>query len=855
MLCLATLEKPFSLSELLPQLNLGASIMAMCRAGSAGHALAVLACGQWLSLFLLVGLGGALSAAVPDRVIELVNGGFEQGLTGWTVQEAPAMSAVSTEQAAAGRASLHIRDEDGARGSAVASTRVPFRGEALLDVRGKLYPVSGDGLGVYVRQYDAAGTCISGESHLGGLGGSGRAWRPFVFSFVTQPECVEIELYFHSYNAARVEAYLDDLQFVALSADPAPPWPGSYKIRPEETARLTAADVIGPDGLVYPNWTRCGVDGGIPTVPVVLRAEDFGALADDDRDDAGALEMAAAAAAERGGGAVVMGTGVFHLDRPLTIRASGVVLRGAGRERTRIVFRYAIPPAGICFYTPKADETLGRADTIEVHAIPKDLQALRVFAGETPVHEWKRSLHSGNTFWARFGAAVVFKLQSSGRLTLRAEAEYSGGVKKSTAIEVTLDAAAAARVVPLSSGAIHFAGGAMGPALKLAEDGRRGATELVLESAPELVPGDHLLVDGPATERWKTLTRNLCAWGSYRQYAVRVVAVNGPRLTLEQPLRLEFPVVDGSLVRKLTPIEWCGVEDMTIEQTQDLWINTVEFTNAWNCWVRGVRVVKTGRFPVQTNRGKWCEVRDCVFDDAWFKGGGGTAYTAWQNSWDCLMDGIETFNYRHAPLVQWAASGCVIRNGVFHQSDGQWHAGWTHENLFENCVIESRTGNGGYGYGLWASPPEDSAHGPNGPRNVVYNCDVASQKEGLWMGGMNENWLILYNRFVVEKGAGVFAKTASFDHILAGNVFVLRDERAPMLELRTPDCCGIEAVRNTVYGGKAQVCAGLGRLARDEGNTLKPAQAELPARPAPTVPSIFQWQRDQVKWERQLPIR
>ena len=54
---------------------------------------------------------------------------------------------------------------------------------------------------------------------------------------------------------------------------------------------------------------------------------------------------------------------------------------------------------------------------------------------------------------------------------------------------------------------------------------------------------------------------------------------------------------------------------------------------------------------------------------------GVTAYAGWEHSWDCLMDGIETFEYRHAPLFQWAASGCVIRNGHFHNSDGQWHSG------------------------------------------------------------------------------------------------------------------------------------------------------------------------------------
>lgn len=814
--------------------------------GGVGRSAATIALGL-LSLFL--------HAAEPDRVLPIPNGGFEQGLTGWTIQEAPPMSSLADGVAATGKASLRICDADGARGSAVTATRVALPRAALLELRGQVYPISGEGLGVYVRQYDAQGQCISGESHLTGLGGSTRAWRAFAIPFAAEPGCAELELHFHSYNAARVEACLDDLQFVVLASPASPPWPGSYKIRPEETGKLTAADVVGPDGVVYPNWTRCGVDGGIPAVPAAARLQDFGASPNDGQDDSEALERAVAAVAAAGGGAVTLEAGVYHLDRPVTIRTGGIVLRGAGREQTRIVFRYALPPEGICFYTPRPGERLGSAGAIEVHAVPTGLEAVRVFAGDQQIHEWKRGPHSGNTFWTRLGAAAVLKAHPEGKALLRADAEYAGGARRSASIEVQLDAAAPARPVPVSSGAIHFAGGPYGPVLKLAEDGRRGSVELVLASAEGLAAGDHLLIDGPATERWKKLTRNLCLWGNYRQYATRVVSVNGNRVALEQPLRLEFPVIDGSYVRKTTPIEWCGVEAMTIEQTENLWISTVEFSNAWNCWVRGVRVVKTGRFPVQASRGKWCEVRDCVFDDAWFKGGGGTAYTAWQNSWDCLMDGIETFNYRHAPLVQWAAAGCVIRNGVFHNSDGQWHAGWTHENLFENCTIQSKTGNGGYGYGLWASPPEDTAHGPNGPRNVVYRCDVSSQRDGLWMGGMNENWLILYNRFVVDKGPGIFAKTASFDHLILGNTFVLRDATASMVRLQTPDCTGIEARNNTVVGGRTELCTGLGRLERDEGNRRQPPGSVLPARPAPAVPSIFEWQRQQVAWTRVLPIR
>ena len=102
--------------------------------------------------------------------------------------------------------------------------------------------------------------------------------------------------------------------------------------------------------------------------------------------------------------------------------------------------------------------------------------------------------------------------------------------------------------------------------------------------------------------------------------------MDGNSVTLGQPLRIEFPVVDGSYIQETEPIEGCGIEDVYIEQMENLWISTVVFRDAWNCWARGVRVRMCGRNPVYGSRAKWCEIRDCVFDDAWFKGGGGTAF-------------------------------------------------------------------------------------------------------------------------------------------------------------------------------------------------------------------------------------
>ena len=55
-----------------------------------------------------------------------------------------------------------------------------------------------------------------------------------------------------------------------------PRWRPSYKIKPHETDRFTAADVVGPDGIVYPDWRYAGIPGGIPDLPDTVTVERFG---------------------------------------------------------------------------------------------------------------------------------------------------------------------------------------------------------------------------------------------------------------------------------------------------------------------------------------------------------------------------------------------------------------------------------------------------------------------------------------------------------------------------------------------------------------------------------------------------
>ena len=622
-----------------------------------------------------------------------------------------------------------------------------------------------------------------------------------------------------------------------------PPWEPQYKIKPSEAKRLTAADIVGPDGIVYPNWTRCGVPGGIPEVARAATIEEFGGRASDGQDDSAALESACRSVGQRGGGAVLLGEGTYHLDWPVTVRHDGVVIRGRGPDKTRLIFRYALPPDGIAFYGLKAGDRLGKATQITLHARPAALETMTIRGDDQAIHQWKRGQHSGNTFaTGTTGRELVGRLPD-GKHILQGVARYQNGTSLHVEIPILVDAKFDdRRQVPDWRAAILFAGkGNVGPPIKLARDGRRGDRAIVVASSAGLSAGDRIHLEAPPTDRWKALVRDACKWGRYREYEVQVEKVEANTITLSQALRIDFPVIDGSLVRKVVPIRRCGVENLCVEQTENLWISSVLFSHAWECWARGVTVRKCGRFPAYGSFAKWCEIRDCLFDDAWFKGGGGTAYAGWDGCWDCLMENVETRKLRHGPLFQWAASGNVIRKSTFRESDAQWHAGWTHENLIEQCVVESATGHGGYGFGMWASPPEDAAHGPNGPRNVVYNCDITSPKAGLWMGGMNENWLILYNRFRVGGGHGVFAKTASFDHVIRGNVFVLKDPKAAMVHLATPDCTGVEILDNLLYGGSGQIASGAARPAVLERNQAKPP--DEPPRPTPSVPSIFEWQR------------
>ena len=86
-----------------------------------------------------------------------------------------------------------------------------------------------------------------------------------------------------------------------------------------------------------PDYSQAGYGYGQepPQVAVAALARDFGALADDGNDDSAALQKALD---DMKPGALLLDAGTYQISTRLLIRRSGLVLRGAGRDKTTLVF-------------------------------------------------------------------------------------------------------------------------------------------------------------------------------------------------------------------------------------------------------------------------------------------------------------------------------------------------------------------------------------------------------------------------------------------------------------------------------------------------------------------------------------
>ena len=161
-------------------------------------------------------LAMGVRAVAPGDLLPLPDAGFEDGSSSWQIPVGRGFASVANDQAASGKASLRIEDTRRDGGSSVLSATLKVPAPGLYQLRGKVFPVSGKGLGIYVRQFDADREKVGGPGHLIGLGGNEETWQDFSASFRVPPATTGMRIWIHSYNAARVTAYLDDFEVVFM---------------------------------------------------------------------------------------------------------------------------------------------------------------------------------------------------------------------------------------------------------------------------------------------------------------------------------------------------------------------------------------------------------------------------------------------------------------------------------------------------------------------------------------------------------------------------------------------------------------------------------------------------------------
>ena len=149
----------------------------------------------------------------------LFNGDFALGADGWSIS-ANSLGEISDEQVAVGERSLKITDESDTAGSNVTSSRIRVEGAGKWLLRGQARIESGSGIGMYMRYYDENGARLNEADRrgnippVGTLEGPVGEWAPFEFAFETPAGTASMDLWIHSFNAAQVVAYVDDLQIV-----------------------------------------------------------------------------------------------------------------------------------------------------------------------------------------------------------------------------------------------------------------------------------------------------------------------------------------------------------------------------------------------------------------------------------------------------------------------------------------------------------------------------------------------------------------------------------------------------------------------------------------------------------------
>ncbi len=170
------------------------------------------------SVFCLFFVGTLSLTALHSASIE--NPGFEDGKKGWVISGDSGISDIVSEGARAGsQKGLVVKDEKPDRGSSVASARFSVQGGRHYSVSWWGKVLSGSGIAIYFRYYDAAGKILNEGKNTAEF--KDPEWKKYSIRAESPASAVEADVWVRSYVSAVVTAHLDDFQVEEVPLKPA----------------------------------------------------------------------------------------------------------------------------------------------------------------------------------------------------------------------------------------------------------------------------------------------------------------------------------------------------------------------------------------------------------------------------------------------------------------------------------------------------------------------------------------------------------------------------------------------------------------------------------------------------------
>jgi hypothetical protein len=202
---------------------------------------------------------------------------------------------------------------------------------------------------------------------------------------------------------------------------------------------------------------------------------------------------------------------------------------------------------------------------------------------------------------------------------------------------------------------------------------------------------------------------------------VRIEAVEGNRITLQQPIRIDArPEWRPTLVRRPC-IREVSVEGLAFEfpktnypgHLKEEGYNAIYVGGAVNCWVRDIRTTHADS-GIFVNGSRYCTISDIVIT-------GRKMHHCLSMSWsaDCLVTRWRIqAPHVHGTTLSWCAHGNVYADGWGRRLAMDCHRAASFDNLHTNIVIA-------HGNPRTVRPFRSGGSGPRGPhsarRNVYWN--------------------------------------------------------------------------------------------------------------------------------------